>query len=144
MEMTDMQKKHNESLRATNDNQAEQIAVLDAASRRLKDELGAAKDAAKDAETKATRLGEEGEALEKEKAKLEESIDAYRKKLDALERSNKDQKHQLSSLRVVVEKQEANIAEKEKLNSELEQKLGQHAAMISMIQNITTGTGKKK
>ena len=67
-----------------------------------------------------------------------------RKKLDALERSNKDQKHQLSSLRVVVEKQEANIAEKEKLNSELEQKLGQHAAMISMIQNITTGTGKKK
>ena len=73
-----MQKKHNESLRATNDNQAEQIAVLDAASRRLKDELGAAKDAAKDAETKATRLSEEGEALEKEKAKLEESIDAYR------------------------------------------------------------------
>ena len=67
-----------------------------------------------------------------------------RKKLDALERSNKDQKHQLSSLRVVVEKQEANIAEKEKLNSDLEQKLGQHAAMISMIQNITTGTGKKK
>ena len=64
-----------------------------------------------------------------------------REKLDALERSNKDQ---LSSLRVVVEKQEANIAEKEKLNSELEQKLGQHAAMISMIQNITTGTGKKK
>ena len=73
-----MQKKHNESLRATNDNQAEQIAVLDAASRRLKDELGAAKDAAKDFETKASRLGEEGEALEKEKAKLEESIDSYR------------------------------------------------------------------
>ena len=73
-----MQKKHNESLRATNDNQAEQIAVLDAASRRLKDELGAAKDAAKDAEAKAVRLGEEGEALEKEKAKLEESIDSYR------------------------------------------------------------------
>ena len=65
-----------------------------------------------------------------------------RKKLDALERANKEQKHQLSSLRVVVEKQEANLAEKEKLNSELEQQLGQHAAMISMIQNITTG--KKK
>jgi len=141
-EMTDMQKKHNESLRATNDNQAEQIAVLDAASRRLKDELGAAKDAAKDFETKASRLGEEGEALEKEKAKLEESIDSYRKKLDALERANKEQKHQLSSLKVVVEKQEANLAEKEKRNSELEQKLGEHANMISMIQNLTAG--KKK
>ena len=73
-----MQKKHNESLRATNDNQAEQIAVLDAASRRLKDELGAAKDAAQDAETKAARLGEDCETLEKEKAKIEECIDGYR------------------------------------------------------------------
>ena len=68
----------------------------------------------------------------------------HRKKLDALERANKDQKHQLSSLRVVVEKQEANLAEKEKLNAELEDKLGQHAAMISMIQNITTGKKKWK
>ena len=76
--MNDMQKKHNESLRATNDNQAEQIAVLDAAQRRLKDELGVAKDAAKEAETKVTRLREECENLEKEKAKLEESIDSYR------------------------------------------------------------------
>ena len=69
-------------------------------------------------------------------------ISSLRKKLDALERANKEQKHQLSSLRVVVEKQEANLAEKEKHNTELEQQLGQHAAMISMIQNITTG--KKK
>lgn len=65
-----------------------------------------------------------------------------RKKLDALERANKEQKHQLSSLKVVVEKQEANLAEKEKRNSELEHKLSEHAAMISMIQNLTAG--KKK
>ena len=73
-----MQKKHNESLRQTNDNQSEQIAVLDASSRKLKDELSAAKDAATNAETKVTKLGEECESLEKEKAKLEESIDSYR------------------------------------------------------------------
>ena len=76
--MNDMQKKHNESLRQTNDNQSEQIAVLDASSRKLKDELSAAKDAATNAETKVTKLGEECESLEKEKAKLEESIDSYR------------------------------------------------------------------
>ena len=62
--------------------------------------------------------------------------------MDALERANKEQKHQLSSLKVVVEKQEANLAEKEKRNSELEHKLSEHAAMISMIQNLTAG--KKK
>ena len=73
-----MQKKHNESLRATNDNQAEQLAVLEAASRRLKDELSVAKDAAQDAEAKAKRLGEDCDNLEKEKAKIEECIDGYR------------------------------------------------------------------
>ena len=42
-------------------------------------------------------------------------------------------------MKVVVEKQEGNLAEKEKRNSELEHKLSEHAAMISMIQNLTAG-----